>query len=218
MILCLRPTRNVVSPLLSLFSKSRHISETNDADFEVYLDIWGSKSVLVDEALCSLTSAISRKARGDPTPVQDQLCKTLKAELYLRVGEIQRCLSSDREDVIDQGCQALEGIFYAFINPYRHDLVQGWLSTVNESKSSLNSHGALMALGIAYRHVWRQNQELGNIIREALLSQTEGRDYVAEVWALRSLASSVLVEEGTRFQVVMCNRNTHCPRSASYHH
>lgn len=187
----------------------------SNADFETYLGIRGSSSFLIDGAISSLTSAISRKARGASSPIQSLLSETLRAELPLRVEEIQRSLRSDYESVIDQGCEALNGTFFTLSIQFQQALIQGWLSSVNEAKSSLNNRGPLMALGIAYRHMRQQNQELGNTIRHKLLSQTEGRDYVSEVWALRSLASSVLVEEGTRFRVIMCSPNTYSPRSAS---
>ena len=180
-----------------------HVFKSSKAYFETYLDLRGSKSFLVDEAISSLTSAISRKAQDPPSPVQSLLLEALRADLPMRVEEIQRSLRSDRESVIDRGCEALDGIFFALTTQCQHALVQGWLSSVNGSKSSLNSHGALMALGIAYRHMLHQSRELGNVIRDTLLSQTEGRDYVTEVWALRSLASSVLVKEGMGFKAVM---------------
>ena len=194
----------------------KHIYRLSDADFRTYLDVWGNKSFLIDEAISSLTSAISRKARGGHSPVQSLLLETLKADLPKRVEEIQQSISSDREHVIDQGCEALDGIFFALSVECQCALIQGWLSALNDSKISLQSHGALMALGIAYRHIWRQNRTLGSAIRDALLSQTEGKDYVTEVWALRSLASSVLIEEGMRFEIIMCSRDTHDLRFTTY--
>ena len=74
--------------------------------------------------------------------------------------------------------------------------VRPWLS-----KSSLlaigRSYGVLMALGGAYRRIRKHRPMIGVLIRSALLSQIDSTEVENKVWALRSLTSSVMIEEGT---------------------
>ena len=153
------------------------------------------KSTLTAEAVCSLISAICHTSRFEKY-LSRFLLASFDEQLTQRYDEVRWSLYDKSDLVRNKAVEALDELFYISSPQLQVSRATKWLADLNGKNLDSVKHGALMALGVAYRHTRERDIALTKEIPNKMLAQLSSINIYTRIWALRSLAASVLKTEG----------------------